>query len=214
VSPERRIFVIRHGETPSNAARVFQTPDTRLSERGSAQALALASRLRDQAIVRVLSSDYERAVQTASAVAQASGAQHDHEPLLRERHFGELRGRAYADVAGDPFREGYAPPGGESWDQFNERADKAWDAVVRAAADSEGNLAVVTHGLVCRAFLARRLSATTAMLDSAPDGRSFQNTSVTIVEAEAPWRVERLCCTEHLVTTDTTVTTPADGAPA
>jgi hypothetical protein len=32
------IFIIRHGETPGNAARVVQTPETPLSARGVRQA--------------------------------------------------------------------------------------------------------------------------------------------------------------------------------
>ena len=39
------ILLIRHGETALNAARIVQPADTPLSERGIAQARALARRL-------------------------------------------------------------------------------------------------------------------------------------------------------------------------
>ena len=51
------IFVVRHGETPGNAARVVQTPETPLSARGALQAERLARRLADAGIGHILASD-------------------------------------------------------------------------------------------------------------------------------------------------------------
>jgi broad specificity phosphatase PhoE len=198
VSPARRIFLIRHGETPSNAARIFQTPDTPLSERGRVQARSLAERLRAEPVAQVIASDYERAVETGRAVADALAAPLQLDPLLRERNFGDLRGRPYAEIKGDPFREGYAPPNGESWDQFHARVGRAWTAVLRAVERCDGDLAVVTHGLVCRAFVEQRLDAAKVLAGANADVMAFANTSVTIAAASAPWHVERLACTEHL----------------
>jgi len=61
------ILLIRHGETALNAARVVQPADTPLSERGAAQAAALARRLADFGIAAILSSDLPRAAQTAAS---------------------------------------------------------------------------------------------------------------------------------------------------
>ena len=62
------------------------------------------------------------------------------------------------------------------------------------AAATDGHLAVVTHGLVCRSLAARRL--TLADGDAPPE--RWENTSLTIVEYPAPWRVRRLNCIAHL----------------
>ncbi len=51
------IFIVRHGETASNAARVVQTPETPLNERGLEQTQRLARRLAEAGIARILSSD-------------------------------------------------------------------------------------------------------------------------------------------------------------
>ena len=61
------IYLIRHGQTPSNAARVMQYPDTPLSESGVLQAQRLGERLREVGIRHILSSDYARARATAEA---------------------------------------------------------------------------------------------------------------------------------------------------
>ena len=53
---------------------------------------------------------------------------------------------------------------------------------------------MVTHGLVCRSLAARHLS----LADGEVVPERWENTSVTIVEAGAPWRVSLLNCTAHL----------------
>lgn len=198
MSPAARILVIRHGETPSNAARIFQTPETPLSDRGVVQAECLAARLRNHSVGLVLASDFERAHQTARVVVTACGAPLELEPLLHERNFGDLRGTAYADVQGDPFGADFAPPAGETWAQFYARVDRAWDAVLTAAQRCDGDLAVVTHGLVCGALLDRKLASDSATQYPETGAHAFANTSVTIVSGAAPWTVERVGCIEHL----------------
>ena len=54
------VYLVRHGETPLNAARILQFPDTPLSERGSVQAQRVGRRLATAGINRVLTSDTRR----------------------------------------------------------------------------------------------------------------------------------------------------------
>jgi probable phosphoglycerate mutase len=150
------ILLIRHGETAGNATRRLQFPDAPLHERGLAQADRLAARLAERSIGAILTSDYDRARMTAEAVQRSTGAAVVLEPLLRERHFGELRGMAYADLEVDPFGPEYEPPGGESWGVFHARVDRAWDAVRRVADATAGDLVVVSHGLVCQTRRSRK----------------------------------------------------------
>lgn len=188
------IVLIRHGETTGNAARIVQRPDIPLSERGIAQAERLAQRLASAGITGILSSDLARAAMTAEHLSRMTGLPIAFEPLLHERNFGDIRGTAYADLGFDPFDPGYAPPNGESWEVFHARVDRAWARVREVAAASPGHLAVVTHGLVCKSLAGRHLAL--------PDGEGvperWENTSVTIVDARAPWRVSLLNCCAHL----------------
>ena len=189
------IYLIRHGETPSNAARVLQTAAMPLSQLGIEQARRLAARLAGAGIKRILSSDLRRAEMTARAVHDATEAPIQFEPLLQERNFGDLRGTAYDDLGFDPFAAGYEPPAGESWDSFHERVHKAWDQVQQTVANISGNLAVVTHGLVCRAIVERHATLGEGSVDSP---YSFANTSLTVITQDAPFQVETLACTRHL----------------
>jgi broad specificity phosphatase PhoE len=187
------VFLIRHGETEHNAARVMQRPDAPLSARGREQARRLARRLAGAGIARILSSDYARARETAEILRGAADTPLLLEPLLRERNFGELRGRAYASFDFDPFAPDYVPPGGEGVPAFHERVARAWAAVEAAAAS--GPLAVVTHGLVCRAVVARHVEPAPGM-DAA--GALWRNTSLTILEGPPPFRVRLLDSAAHL----------------
>jgi len=167
------ILLIRHGETPGNAARVVQTPETPLSERGVGQARRLGARLAGEAVGGILASDLERAAMTARCVADATDAPITFEPLLHERNFGDLRGTPYAELGVDLFAPELVPPGGESWQTF--------------------------HGLVCLSITTRcaALSPT-----ETPELTGFANTSVTRIEHTPPHRVMLLDCTEHLTQVD------------
>jgi len=187
------LFLIRHGETSSNATRVVQTPDTPLSERGLAQAAALAKRLANAGIAQIIASDLERAHQTARALAESTGALLDLDPLLHERNFGDVRGTPYSKLAVDLFGLDFQPPGGESWAVFHRRVDRAWERAQELASVTDGHLAVVTHGLVCHSIVSRlETGAPTSEVRA-----GFPNTSVTEIDGP-PWRITRLACTAHL----------------
>ena len=192
------IFLIRHGETAANAARMLQTPDVPLSRRGLAQAERLADRLSREPIDGILTSNFERAVMTAERVRAATGAPLILEPLLQERNFGALRGTAYTELDEDPFGPDYVPPGGESWEALHARVDAAWERVRDEAGATAGDLVVVTHGLVCWSLVSRHLELAE---DVAP--LRFGNTSLTLLEADPPYRVRLLDCTAHLEAAET-----------
>lgn len=189
------IFLVRHGETALNAARVLQPPDTPLSPRGEAQALALAQRLVALRPAALLCSDQPRARSTAAAVAATCGLPLQESPLWRERHFGAWRGRPYDELPPDALRMEAAPPGGESGAEFRRRVDAAWAEALalRSRLMDGGTLVVVTHGLVIWELLSRHLD-----LGGHPMPGHLGNTALTVVAAAAPHRVRLLACTRHL----------------
>jgi len=202
-----RLFLIRHGETEGNALRIVQHPHIPLSARGVVQAERLALRLAREPIAHIVTSDYARALTTAESLQRATGAPLTVEPLLHERNFGDLRGRPYSELGFDMFEPDYAPPNGETWPVFHARVDQAWARVQELAALAGGRLAVVTHGLVCRSLAARHL----VLADGERAPERWDNTSLTIVDWPAPWRVRLLNCIAHL---DGLERPPADSGPA
>ncbi len=191
-----QLYLIRHGETELNAARVLQPADTPLSQRGLTQAFALAQRLAGSArLAGILSSDLPRARQTASPIAAACALGIRFSSLLQERNFGALRGQPYDSLGYDPLTSLDAPPEGESQADFSARCSAAWAAVLAQAASLEGDMAVVTHGLVIREWCHRR---TLSLAPGLALPERWANTSVTIADAQRPWRVSLVNCTSHL----------------
>jgi broad specificity phosphatase PhoE len=188
------LYLVRHGETELNATRVLQPADTPLSARGLAQARAIAARLAKEPLAGIVSSDMPRAAQTAEAIAAATGLAVRHDPLLRERSFGDLRGRSYDSLGFDPMAPDYAPPGGESWDAFHERVEQALASIRRHRAEIGGPIAVVTHGLVIRVLLNRHARLPDGMTECGP----LSNTALSIVEPDPPHLSRLVNCCRHL----------------
>lgn len=188
------IVIVRHGETALNAARILQPLETSLGERGLMQAAAVGRRLAATGVEAILSSDLPRALQTAQAIAAATGAPIEGTPLLQERSFGELRGRPYDTIGFDPLTMAGAPPGGEAVDAFLARVAAAFALAVRRRAAMRGTLVVVTHGLVVRAFIEHHIARDAAL----PLPTQVRNTSLTIVDAQAPHGASLIDCVRHL----------------
>lgn len=66
----KHIYLVRHGESASNATRVAGEKETPLTERGREQAQLLAERFENIPIEVVLSSDYIRAHDTARIITE------------------------------------------------------------------------------------------------------------------------------------------------
>lgn len=192
------LLIIRHGETPLNVARVMQPADTPLSANGLAQAGLLARRLAGGQPMRpagIVSSDLPRALQTAQALAAATGLAITTSALLHERNFGDLRGQPYDTLGFDPLTRAEAPPNGESIPQFAARCAAAWAWVLQQQVALGGPLAVVTHGLVIKHWLQHGPLQVPATL-VVPDRLS--NTSLTVASAAAPHTASLVDCTAHL----------------
>ena len=189
------LYLIRHGETELNVARVLQPANTPLSLRGHGQAFAVAQRLAGVGLTGLLSSDLPRARQTASAIAAACALTLRFSSLLQERNFGDWRGQSHDSLGIDPLNSIDAPPGGESQAMFSARCRAAWSAVLAHVAGQPGDIAVVTHGLVIRQWCnGGTLSVPPQM--ALPE--RWGNTSVTVADSTYPHRVSLVNCTAHL----------------
>ncbi|OAM78351.1 histidine phosphatase family protein [Devosia elaeis] len=150
----KRLLLVRHGESEWNAVRRLQgQADIGLSEKGEAQARALAPMVEQLAPDLVITSDLRRARHTAELLGFPDARP---EPDLREVDVGDWTGQEIARIIADQpdayrgWRAGsFAPPGGEDWADFCARTARA----TQAAASSADRLLVICHGGVIRALL-------------------------------------------------------------
>lgn len=146
-------LLIRHGETDWNAAGRWQGhADIPLNQRGQQQAAALAARLAGHPISAIISSDLQRTAQTAVPLATAHNLPIIHNPIWRERHVGQFSGLTTAEII-EQFPESWQeqtngvlnPPGGELYEQFYERAARAFAGLTAVYQNNE-TIAVISHG--------------------------------------------------------------------
>lgn len=149
-----RIVAIRHGETAWNAAgRLQGYADIPLNPNGQQQACRMADALAHEDIDHIVSSDLQRAWQTALALQAVTQRAPQPEAGLRERSFGVLEGNTVAQIEAE-YPEAarqwqrrdpqFAPAGGESLAQFRQRVLDCVEAL--AGHHAGGHLALVAHG--------------------------------------------------------------------
>ena len=159
----RRLIVWRHGETDHNAGGIWQGQlDTALSDKGREQARSAAVALAAYSPSVIVSSDLQRAADTARTLASRVGLEVRYDERLREIHAGQWQGMTAGDVAeqfpeaqaalaaGEDIRRGVD---GESLGQVAERTRAAVDELLADVAP--GDCAVIaTHGVAGRAIVA------------------------------------------------------------
>ena len=169
-----RLLLVRHGQTPSNAAHLLDTavPGPSLTDLGRQQALALVEPLSGEGPGCVVASSQRRAQETASPLARALGLPVHVRDGLREVAAGDLEMRsdeasvrAYLGAvgawAGGDLDE--RVPGGEDGHEFTARYDAAVGEAVALAGESGAEaLVVVSHGAAVRAWSGLRAVNLTA----------------------------------------------------
>lgn len=201
------LYVVRHAQSEANVKTPGAGKDSRLTELGRRQAQAAATRLAEIGIDRVLASPYTRALETADAIRQATGAPAGIVPLLHEHHVDPLGSDRDEDW---PFMSRAALA--ERYPHFELPADfdfaPRWhaipeeDAVVvrrggrvlqelwdRYAAPPAGNpdikLALVTHGSPA----GKLLMAVLGIQDPGGLAIRIDNASISIVDWTPTWKV-------------------------
>lgn len=154
-------LLVRHAESAWNAERRWQgQADPPLSERGLAQAHALARVLADEPVDALFTSDLRRARRTAEILGAALGRAPAVDARLRELDVGRWEGLTRARIEASDARalarfDGGDPDapagGGESRRALERRVRDAFAAL--AAQHPGGRVAVVTHLGVIRALL-------------------------------------------------------------
>jgi len=171
------LIAVRHGETDWNRVRRLQGhTDIALNATGVGQAARLAAALAAEPIDAIHSSDLSRAVATAEPVAVALGIPLMRDALLRERNYGVLEGRTFAEIL-DHYpdeaealrlrRADWTIPRGESQETFARRVVDTVSAIAagvqRTATSARPTVLIVTHGgvldMLYRAALGLALDA-------------------------------------------------------
>jgi probable phosphoglycerate mutase len=190
-----RVYLIRHGETDFNReGRMQGHGEVPLNDTGIAQVTCLAKRLVGESIDHIYASDIRRTVMTATAIASHTGASLSYDAGFRERDPGDLTGSSYETCMEFFNDETFDPPGGESVPVFHARVREAFTSLADCEGGSNRRLAVVSHGMVCMAFL--RLFVPNALEDLGDF--TSKNASVSTLNYDGEWHAEEILDASHL----------------
>jgi alpha-ribazole phosphatase len=149
-----RLILVRHGETDWNIQQRYQGhTDIELNETGINQAKKLAQELKQEHLDAIYTSDLNRAVQTATIIAEGRKIPVHKIRGLRECSFGIWEGKTFkemeqkfpeevARIKGDPVKQIRA--GGESRDQLCVRVEQAIQKIIDQHQDQ--TVLIVAHG--------------------------------------------------------------------
>lgn len=192
----KRLIIMRHGQTDWNVENRFQGhTDIPLNAIGRAQVARAASILASQDIDHIISSDLQRAFDTAAAVAAVTKLKVVADAQLRETHCGNWEGRTGPDIEasdGENLARWFAgediPAGGDG-ERRSDVVKRMMSAIKRGLSESANGqtLLVVTHGGAARGAIGALLGL--AINDWVAIG-GLANASWSIVEERnARWRL-------------------------
>ena len=189
-----RLYIVRHGETDYNRNRIMQGyHEIPLNERGIRQATLLAHRLQGENLDRIVCSDLRRAVMTACIVASHTGVSMDYDTALRERNPGLLTGKSYDDEPRFFTDHEFVPPEGEGTFEFRARVRRAFEHLAAGARHAGERVAVITHGLVCHAFVTEFFG------EQVGEGVGSRNAALTLADySHGQWSLVERDCAGHL----------------
>lgn len=190
IGVQKTVFFVRHGESESNIAPVFQDPSSPLSALGHEQAALIAGRSSRLSFESLISSPFERAKETAEYIARATGKPIEFSELFVERiKPSRLNGMPHSDESANKlwreWEESLHTPGlrvedGENYDDQVARADSA---LAYLLARPEESILVVTHGYFLRTMLARVLfgdHVSPAAFQHLHQSANMKNTGITV----------------------------------
>lgn len=206
-----RIYLVRHGESEGNIAKMHQPETSPLSLEGLRQADKLAARFNGTDAQKIIASPLMRTKQTAEAIAKVTGLTIEFEDRIKELK------RPSMVVGKSP----HAPEVNKIWQTINAHASdpnyhfadeenfydlkkRISDFIAELPKRKETDLIVVSHGYAIRTFIGvmvfgedfddKQFTKTTKHM-------SITNTSLTICDHDPDegWRVATINDAAHLL---------------
>jgi len=149
-----KLILVRHTETIWNRDKRIQggSSDIALSEVGIRQAHLLAKFFEGENITAIASSPLQRALNTATIIAEPHGLRVKEDAGFKELEVGELEGLSWADL-GTSFTQfllqewqGQGTVGVKGGESFVQLQQRSWDSVEQLRRECDGDsVIVVSH---------------------------------------------------------------------
>jgi len=171
---KKQVYLVRHGESVTNATKIHFGPSVELTELGKEQAKVVAGRLKKIGATRIIASPYKRTRATGEEIAGALGLPLEYSELFVERRGPsvvhnrhgdepEVR-RVWHEISTNAHVPGWRHSDEEN---FTDLLLRAKQALAFLEALPEECVIVVSHGMTLKMLLAHIL------LGDRLDGRIF-----------------------------------------
>jgi len=194
------MYLVRHGETEGNVARIHQDEHTRLTDIGIDQARFVAHRFTKLSIDAIYSSDYDRAVHTATIISERIGLKVEITPLLREvKRPTLIEGKTHFDPISEEVRDVIAKHQHEpDWHHSDEEnyfdlKKRALQCLSHFSSLKTHSVIAVTHGNYAKLLLATVVfgkRVTPRMFDRFSRSFALKNTGINVLESrDGRWHI-------------------------
>ena len=143
-----KLYLVRHGETVDNAAKILQgQTGGELNATGIEQAEEVARKMVNEHIDAFIASDLHRSIQTCEIIAKPHHQEVVTTPLIRERDWGDFTGKYIPTLPKDPKEW---PANIESLEKMKSRAQNflTWLKVTYP----DKTILAVGHGIINKAI--------------------------------------------------------------
>lgn len=192
-----KVYLVRHGQSESNAKKVRLGATAQLTDKGRDQAKFLAKRFRDITIDQIVASTLIRATQTAEIIGEEIGQGFIQSDLLVERkNPSETIGLADNDpVLLEVARQSKLHLLDPNWhysdeENFNDQKERALKALDFLKGLDKENVLVVGHGVFSRMLVGCAIWGEKLDLEIYWQfllSLRTTNTSITVLETNNPW---------------------------
>jgi broad specificity phosphatase PhoE len=189
----KEVYLVRHGESEANARtqQIYKGKNSPLTERGLEQAERIAKRVSKLSFDVLIASPWERAKQTAEAIARQTGKEIEFSELFTEtRGPSSLIGMPVGEEVGRRLQEWNATLFSnesryEDGENFSDALSRAQAALAWLEARPESHIVVATHGLFLRLLMAAVLigeTLTPAQFRHFLSASKTDNTGITVLQ--------------------------------
>lgn len=195
---EKHVYLVRHGQSTSNADRIYRGREAELTDEGRAQARAVAERIKRIGVDALITSSYPRARDTASEIERATGLSAETDTVFEEwtepsyfmgKHESHPEAKSLVAAIVNSLPE-VRHHDEETFVEFIARAEAALIALEQHPAE---RICVVSHAGFIKALaglIVFRESFTKNMFYAMFDRLKVSNTGVTYIRKaseEHPW---------------------------
>ncbi|WP_038247762.1 alpha-ribazole phosphatase family protein [Ghiorsea bivora] len=184
------IDILRHGETETEAGKLYGATDVPLSELGKSQLLKAAKIIHREPIANVISSPLKRCAWLSTKLDTRQHINMRYHIGFSEMDFGDWEGEDIQKlIQQEPnFRQDITqlkPPNGETFADFEQRVSAAWHEYITQHMEQGGHHLLVTHGGVIRLLLGQVLQIPKQHLSSLYIPHAAWS-RITFVQGESP----------------------------